>query len=103
MGPKLAYCYQVRLFRGAAVVSFMSLQAKKDGFAPSLALATFSDPASSHWTPVRPSSQVVHRLVALARKSLNCIQVNPPPFLETDDFWASTGMHKFQSFPRVQI
>ena len=53
------------------------LQAKEDGFAPGLPIVTPSDPASAHWTAVRPSSQVVQRLVALAKRSLTCIQVDP--------------------------
>ena len=51
------------------------VQARREGSAPAMALITPHDPVSAAWTAQRPSSAVVHRLAALARRSLAAIQV----------------------------
>ena len=53
----------------------MGLQARREGSAPAMCLVTGYDPSGQAWTRQRPSAAVVHRLAALARRSMAALQV----------------------------
>lgn len=50
-------------------------QAQEEGVAPSMAIASAADPASSHWTAIKPSQQIAARLIVMARRSLQAVEV----------------------------